>query len=94
MVAGLIYLLFFGLRLVVNGLIWVAIAVAITGLVWMIVTALIRKRVAREAPGHGFTLADIREMHERGDIDVEEFERAKARVVLNTRSQRVAPDRD
>ncbi len=62
-----------------------AIALALTALA-------IRKKLNQpDVPtiATGFTLADFRDMHERGDLTQEEFERARARIIA---SQRISHD--
>jgi len=45
------------------------------------------KKQADEPPPAGFSLADLRQMHERGDLTEEEFQAAKAKLIARTRGE-------
>lgn len=70
--------------LIWSGVLMGAVALLFAAVIWV-------KRWARdEQPdiraGSGFTLADLREMHRRGQITDEEFERARAKIVASARA--------
>jgi putative oligomerization/nucleic acid binding protein len=67
-----------------RGILWWAVGI----IVLMIVIAApvifwLRKRLApgEETRGPGFTLADLREMHKKGQMSDAEFERAKSKLL-------------
>ena len=56
---------------------WLGVLAAIV-VIGAIVLAWIRRRMRRDnAPVEGFTLHDLRQMHERGELDDAEYARAK-----------------
>jgi hypothetical protein len=59
------------------GIIILMIVIAAPVILWM------RRRLApgEESRGPGFTLADLREMHKKGQMSDEEFERAKSKLL-------------
>src|SRR5450432_3860233 len=62
--------------------VWIVVLLAIVGLLLGAVYWA-RKRLSpnEEFRGEGFTLSDLRQMHETGQLTDEEFERAKAKMV-------------
>ena len=67
-----------------QGVIWIGIAAFGAGLIaW--VAYLVFKRMGREddeaPPELGFTLSSLRELHRRGELSDEEFDRAKAKML-------------
>ncbi len=48
-----------------------------------VITTFVRKRLAREddVHGEGFTLSDLRRMHQKGQMTDQEFERARAALL-------------
>jgi hypothetical protein len=59
------------------GIILLMIVIAAPVVFWL------RKRLSpgEESRGPGFTLADLREMHKKGQMSDEEFERAKSKLL-------------
>lgn len=67
---------------------WLGVLAAIAA-IGAVLLMWLRRRLRREdRPIEGFVLHDLREMHRRGELDDEEFERAKASLL-----QRMAPTR-
>ncbi len=57
--------------------------------------AILKRKVKKhedEPPAEGFTLADLREMRERGDLTEEEFQAAKAKVIKATTAPRTSEE--
>jgi hypothetical protein len=69
-------------RVIVVGLILIGLIV-----VGAVATMYVRRWLKQdeEAPPMGFTLGDLREMHRKGQITNEEFERARGQMVAATR---------
>ena len=64
----------------------VLVVVLILGLV---VVMYVRRQITEpDAPSHiGFTLSDLRQMHKRGQMTDEEFEKAKAKIIGAAKSK-------
>jgi hypothetical protein len=70
--------------------IWSVVLVVVL-LVLFTVVAWLRKWTSRQdepsqTPGTGFTLRELREMHEQGQITDQEFERTRAKVVQDAKT--------
>ena len=65
---------------------WLGVIVA-AGVFLGLIAAWLRRRLVAEPPPMklGFTLADLREMHAQGQIDDEEFESAKKKMLARSR---------
>lgn len=67
---------------------WLGVIVAAGVLLGLIATWLRRRLVAEPPPMKlGFTLADLREMHAQGQIDDDEFESAKKKMLARSRQE-------
>jgi Short C-terminal domain len=59
-------------------------AILVILIVGMYVAVYVKKRLKEpdEPTGPGFTLSDLRQLHKSGQMSDEEFERAKAKIVV------------
>jgi Short C-terminal domain len=60
------------------------LAILVILIVGMYVAVYVKKRLKEpdEPTGPGFTLSDLRQLHKSGQMSDEEFERAKAKIVV------------
>ena len=77
-----------------DALIWSAVVLGVcVAMFWLI--SVIRKRLRdttiSDVPPAGFTLSDLRRLHESGQMNDEEFERAKAKLLAVTKFAANAP---
>lgn len=64
-------------------------AIVVAAVVLGFIALWLRKALTREVepgPSLGFTLADLREMHEQGELSDEEFEAAKGKMLAKSRA--------
>ncbi|MFO0828507.1 MAG: SHOCT domain-containing protein [Phycisphaerales bacterium] len=66
---------------------WLALLLVVVVVGWFVIVFV--RRMLRGGPPQsaGFTLEELRQMHRRGELDDEEFARAKASVVGRARDQ-------
>lgn len=73
-------------------LVIVTLAVVVGGVAYVIRRRLVNPDEADASVGLGFTLADLRAMHDAGEIDDAEFKRAKAKLLAHARADLTEDD--
>jgi len=75
--------------------IWLG-AIIVAAIVLGVVAMVLRKLLlgGDEAPAIGFTLADLRELHVKGELSDAEFEQAKGRMLAQNRALLIEDDED
>lgn len=72
---------------------WLGVIVAAAVVLGVIALILRRVLMGDHAPPPiGFTLADLRELHEKGELSDEEFAQAKGRMLAQSRAMLDAPE--
>ena len=72
---------------------WFGVA-AVLGLVGFYVIRSLRRWISREQPIQTFTIQDLREMRDRGDITDQEFVTMRARLLAQVRARSPIDDSD
>lgn len=69
--------------------VWSVVLIVVLVVLFAVATKVRRwsRGAGQETTGHGFTLSDLRRMHQAGQISDEEFERARGRIAAVARNQ-------
>ena len=78
-------------------LVWLGVIVVVAfgaGILFFVLRRKLKQDAEVEAPKLGFTLADLREMHARGELTDEELQRAEARTLAESRALYLGGDEE
>lgn len=68
-------------------MIWLVVIVGLAVVLGVVAVIIRRRSLGDTGPSIGFTLADLRAMHESGEISDEEFATAKARMLGTAKAE-------